>query len=295
MNCQSFETTVNELARGALMDAASRVEAHAHAESCPRCAARLADERALTAGLRALAAEAQHGEAPARVEAVLLAAFRVRAAETKGATNATPLRAPEIAPPHVAGSWWLPRWAQGVGVAAATMLLVLGLYNFFLKRPANDATDRAVASATSAQSNQARDHIASSQNSTSGASPVSIVSDENDGVEEVMPVVSHPRMSKRSFGGARPDEARYASGERKNNPFVNEAQAETAEITTEFIPLVQGGFAPGDSGHVIRVELPRTALANFGLPVNVERAGGRVKADVLMGDDGIARAIRFVR
>ena len=30
------------------------------------------------------------------------------------------------------------------------------------------------------------------------------------------------------------------------------------------------------------------------LPVNYERAGERVKADVLLGDDGIARAIRFV-
>jgi hypothetical protein len=59
---------------------------------------------------------------------------------------------------------------------------------------------------------------------------------------------------------------------------------------------VQGGrFGQADGGHVVRVELPRSAMASFGLPVNFERAGGRVKADVLLGDDGIARAIRFVR
>ena len=50
-----------------------------------------------------------------------------------------------------------------------------------------------------------------------------------------------------------------------------------------------------DSGRVVRVQLPRSALARFGLPVNAERAGEPVKADVLLGEDGTARAIRFVR
>ena len=44
-----------------------------------------------------------------------------------------------------------------------------------------------------------------------------------------------------------------------------------------------------------RVELPRSSLASFGLPVNLERAGERIKADVVVGNDGMARAIRFVR
>jgi hypothetical protein len=46
---------------------------------------------------------------------------------------------------------------------------------------------------------------------------------------------------------------------------------------------------------VLRVELPRSSLASFGLPVNLERAGERIKADVVVGNDGMARAIRFVR
>ena len=78
-----------------------------------------------------------------------------------------------------------------------------------------------------------------------------------------------------------------------------EVAAEAAgdrEIATDFIPLVQGGrFGQADGGHLVRVELPRSAMVSFGLPVNFERAGGRVKAEVLLGDDGIARAIRFVR
>ena len=47
-------------------------------------------------------------------------------------------------------------------------------------------------------------------------------------------------------------------------------------------------------GQIVRVELPRTTMANFGLPVNMERSDERIKADVLLGVDGLAHAIRFV-
>jgi hypothetical protein len=50
-----------------------------------------------------------------------------------------------------------------------------------------------------------------------------------------------------------------------------------------------------DGGQLVRVELPRSAMASFGLPVNLDRANERVKADVLVGSDGQARAIRFVQ
>ena len=74
------------------------------------------------------------------------------------------------------------------------------------------------------------------------------------------------------------------------------ADSGAQEVATDFIPLMQGGqYAQAEEGHLVRVELPRSALASFGLPVNAEANGGRVKADVLMGQDGIARAIRFVR
>ncbi|HEY7784498.1 MAG TPA: hypothetical protein VIB00_07225 [Pyrinomonadaceae bacterium] len=68
------------------------------------------------------------------------------------------------------------------------------------------------------------------------------------------------------------------------------------EITTEFLPI---GYAVAanvqEGGQVVRVELPRYAMARFGLPVNMDRYDERVKADVLLGADGMARAIRFVQ
>jgi hypothetical protein len=36
-------------------------------------------------------------------------------------------------------------------------------------------------------------------------------------------------------------------------------------------------------------------MAVYGLPVPGGRLNTRIKADVLMGEDGVARAIRFIR
>jgi len=74
------------------------------------------------------------------------------------------------------------------------------------------------------------------------------------------------------------------------------ANSGNIEIATDFIPVTYGGAANlADGGRMVRVELPLSAMASFGLPVNMDRANEKVKADVLMGVDGLAHAIRFVR
>ena len=68
------------------------------------------------------------------------------------------------------------------------------------------------------------------------------------------------------------------------------------ELATDFITLRYMNVANlQEGGQIVRVELPRAALANFGLPVNMDRYNERVKADVLYGVDGLAHAIRFVK
>ena len=49
-----------------------------------------------------------------------------------------------------------------------------------------------------------------------------------------------------------------------------------------------------DGAPVVRMQLPRTVLVAFGLPMNPERAEEPINADVVLGPDGIARAVRFV-
>jgi hypothetical protein len=69
-----------------------------------------------------------------------------------------------------------------------------------------------------------------------------------------------------------------------------------AEIVTPFFPLREGeDLTALDSLQVMRVELPGSALGEVGLPVDPETMSEPVKADVVLGQDGLARAIRFVR
>ena len=67
------------------------------------------------------------------------------------------------------------------------------------------------------------------------------------------------------------------------------------DVTTDFLPLPHGSV-PLTDGQLVRLEVPRTALSEFGLaPESPELAEAAVLADVLVGEDGLARAVRFVR
>lgn len=76
------------------------------------------------------------------------------------------------------------------------------------------------------------------------------------------------------------------------------ARTPAAEVTTGFMPLMYGDV-PMTDGHPVRLEVPRMALARFGLAprevIDVDAARGTVLVDVLVGEDGLARAVRFIR
>ncbi len=109
-------------------------------------------------------------------------------------------------------------------------------------------------------------------------------SDEARNDVQYQAVNSLPQRSK-------PRRPRASSLRRPENQMANHV---TNEIATDFIPLSYNAASLQDGGQIIRVELPRAALANFGLPVNMDR-NQRVKADLLLGVDGTAHAIRFVQ
>ena len=54
------------------------------------------------------------------------------------------------------------------------------------------------------------------------------------------------------------------------------------------------GLPALESGHIVRVELPAADLPAYGFDVTPQPAAGAVQADVLVGQDGQPRAIRFV-
>lgn len=299
MKCQEFQSNVDGLARGALLDARTRDAAAAHEESCEACATRLADERSLTAGLRALAASMSDASAPARAEVALLSAFRSRAAaaassegvEVAGAslTSAAPSNVASLSEHAGAKQWsWVRTVAAAAMAAAAVALFMLVPPPLSTPAPApqSAANNRQNAPAQTQSDTTATNAgvVQTASSSKDEDSPAGKVIDEG-----VAPVASTPRR-----GGVRATIASYNQprGGASNKGRASET-ASAGEITTEFIPLA--GFAQSEGVHLMRVELPRSALSSFGIPVNADRAGDRVKADVLLGEDGTARAIRFVR
>jgi hypothetical protein len=74
------------------------------------------------------------------------------------------------------------------------------------------------------------------------------------------------------------------------------AVATKTEIATAFMPLPYHAI-PMTEGHLVRLEVPRSALVAFGLASDdmQDVRQDPVLADVVVGEDGLARAVRFVR
>ena len=69
---------------------------------------------------------------------------------------------------------------------------------------------------------------------------------------------------------------------------------ETAD-STEFVAWPgAAAWPPFESGELVRVEIPTSALLSLGFS-EPESASGVVQADVLIGQDGFARAVRLVQ
>lgn len=73
-----------------------------------------------------------------------------------------------------------------------------------------------------------------------------------------------------------------------------DAPVVTRELVTEFFPLTYSNV-PARGGYVVRMQVPRSALASFGAASVASDTSPNVLADVVIGNDGLARAVRFVR
>ncbi len=72
--------------------------------------------------------------------------------------------------------------------------------------------------------------------------------------------------------------------------------AGSQEIYTDFFALEEGsGSFEIERGRVMRVSMPRSALIRVGLPVNMDRMNDSIQADLVLSEEGIARAVRFVQ
>ena len=196
MNCQEYWNTMPEFDGGE-----HQPRLAAHLLECPDCERRMQDQRELAAGLRAVAAGFRKMEAPPRVEAKLVAAFRAQ-------NGITPIRGRRA---------WIPTLTW---VAAFAAMLALG---FFL-------------------------------------------------IHEREPEAARSTASR-----------------------VERASLEMPADFEGFIPLPNSdALQANEEMDVVHVEVPRSAMLAVGVEVSADRAGEMVQADVMLGTDGVARAVRFL-
>jgi hypothetical protein len=72
--------------------------------------------------------------------------------------------------------------------------------------------------------------------------------------------------------------------------LVQDADQGSAFIALESVERIEQEANP----RVLEADVPRTALAALGLPVNPENAGESVRAEMLVGADGAPLALRLV-
>ena len=286
MNCERFQTIAGDLARNenrdtrrgsaagvAVMEADDRADALAHIDTCGHCGQILTAQNDLSERLRSVAERMKFLQAPAHVEQQLLATFRD---QTHGRSRPT-----------------RPYWRYWLS-AAAVLLVAFGLLAW-------------------------RAHVASKRQSPAQANSQSATAPPSQAPKQeqlLSTTVDGPQSSTgpsiqsatQSWNGSAPKRTRRHSASSQlakragDKPSIVEpaagvaTNAETKEVVTEFVSVGYGSALDlQDGGQLVRVELPRSALARFGLPVNMNRVDEKVKADVLVGADGLARAIRFVQ
>jgi hypothetical protein len=231
MKCREFDGLVVDLARGRGLEEAAVRDAKVHAESCARCAARLAAELDVTSALGALAESMRGRGAPERVETALTAAF-ARSREQRRRRRTA--------------------WLAWAAAAAAAVFAIAG----WLREPRR--------------------------------------------VEAPAVVAMRPAPVPAQAWAQPPQQAKVVPRRAARRPAVRAVSVRSRskeEVATRFYPLRYPGNEPeAGRGPVVRVQVPRTVLVSFGLPIDQDRALEPVEADVLLDrETGMAREIRFVR
>jgi hypothetical protein len=268
MNCREYEADVVDLARGAELSAAAAERAAAHLEHCAGCAARFERERQMTTALKAVADFAPASSRAAVIEEQLIAAFAARQAT---AVREAPASRSRLAMPAAWG--WL--------AAAAVLVLAVAVWQgtawWRVAEPIQPGSTR-VATDSTAQL-PANPQALASQPSTAPAG-----TETSEGSVRAM---SSPPDAARA-----PVAAPRARVVRDRARLVEPA---SDDQILRFVSLPTAiGLPALESGRIVRVEVPAAMLPVYGLDVTPDSQSGTVEADVLVGQDGQPRAIRFV-
>ncbi|MFN0139457.1 MAG: hypothetical protein ACKVQW_05145 [Pyrinomonadaceae bacterium] len=175
------------------------------------------------------------------------------------------------------GAGLIRRWLLlGASLSVAALLLAF----FFVPRPPEN-TGEQVANA-----------------------PARSLRDESNDLEDRVKPVENPSVDPKATNSietaSKPaNSVKKAVVDRKSpRPQQPKSRTTTAksapiEVKSEFIAL---SYARNpESGQIVRVKVPSSMMVSLGLVASVEKPANLVNAEILVGDDGMTHAIRFIR
>jgi len=118
--------------------------------------------------------------------------------------------------------------------------------------------------------------------------PIAVLPDDKAALSDTTPVVVSP---KRVYQ-AEPAVIKTRAPRRAYSEAVVEPESESR--TMEFYPLAGTSPDAMGEGRIVRVELPRASLVAMGANLPPDNGKPLVKTDILVGQDGVPRAIRLV-
>lgn len=118
--------------------------------------------------------------------------------------------------------------------------------------------------------------------------------------EDVLPQIAE--MPKNDFQPRQMASVKKAKS--KNNPQIlakpvqkkrNLPQKFENQREEPFMALTYAGNLANEESQIVRVEMSRARLLALGVAVQTENESEKIKTDLLVGSDGVARAIRLVK
>ncbi|MFN7931051.1 MAG: hypothetical protein U0Y68_24610 [Blastocatellia bacterium] len=282
MKCSEFAKVVMDVARSETvpMDTVVRAQALAHTQHCSHCAACLASEQSLSQGLRVVTTVDESLTVPVGLEANLLAAFRVQHAVVEAAPVISPVLHDGFEPSPFKVFFWRMRWAFA---AAAIGLLIF-------------AVARGMQPRSVGEPNVAKHPAAPTPSVTTSQPPAP--RDLSPAPEAVAPPENLSARADKPERQPRQIKAQWPKAERRGRVTVDMGEFVVDEpeaiSANDFLVFDYArNLPPADSTQLLRVRMPSERLAPLGIQVpRTVRNSGYVNADLLVGSDGVPRAIR---
>jgi hypothetical protein len=195
-------------------------------------------------------------------------------------------RQPAVASGRRRGSPWL--------AAAASIAIVVGLSYVVVNRARPEGTEvRLKPDAT----NEVRPEATEARLKPDATNEVRPEATEArlkpDTTNEVRPEATEVRLKPDATNEVKPDVTNTKSNRGTRRPSTTTPRAGLR--IEEFVALPGAiGLPTFESGRIVRVDIPVSSLPAYGVELVPDAVGSEVQADVIVGQDGQARAIRFV-